>query len=128
MNQDLMAFFREIICLKNRGWGICNKPSLISRCRHKLGCLFCNRSEIVYFDNFGVEHVPEKIKVIFGNKNITANIFRVQANNSVMCGYFCIRFIDFMLSGKKLTDFMSMLSPYDFKKNEGIILSHFKDE
>ena len=24
--------------------------------------LFCNRNEIVYFDNFGVEHVPEKIK------------------------------------------------------------------
>ena len=56
---------------------------------HWIG-LFCNRSEIVYFDNFGVEHVPEEIKKFIGNKNIIANIFRVQANNSVMCGYFWI--------------------------------------
>ena len=90
--------------------------------------LFCSRSEIVYFDSFGVEHVPEEIKEFIGNKNIIANIFRVQANNSIMCGYFCIGFIDFMLAGKKLTDFTSMFSPYDFKKNDNIILSYFKDE
>ena len=90
--------------------------------------LFCNRSEIVYFNSFGVEHVPEEIKEFVGNKNIIANIFRVQANNSVMCGYFCIGFIDFMLAGKKLTDFTSKFSPYDFKKNDNIILSYFKDE
>ena len=77
--------------------------------------LFCNRNEIVYFDSFGVEHFPEEIKEFIGNKNIKANIFRVQANNSVMCGYFCIGFIDFMLAGKKLTDF-NLFSPYDFKK------------
>ena len=78
--------------------------------------LFCNKSEIVYFDSFGVEHVPKEIKEFVGNKNIIANIFRVQANNSVMCGYFCIGFIDFMIAGKKLTDFMSMFSPQDFDK------------
>ena len=48
--------------------------------------LFCKRSEIVYFDSFVVEHVPEEIKEFVGNKNLKANIFRVQANNSVMCG------------------------------------------
>ena len=37
--------------------------------------LFCNRSEIVYFDSFGVEHVPEEIKEFIGNTNIKANIF-----------------------------------------------------
>ena len=62
--------------------------------------LFCNRNEIVYFDSFGVEHVPGEIKEFVGNKNIIANIFRVQANSSVMWGYFCIGVIDFMLSGK----------------------------
>ena len=90
--------------------------------------LFCNRNEIVYFDSFGVEHVPEEIKEFVGNKNIIANIFQVQANNSVMCGYFCIGFIDFMLAGKKLTDFTNMFSPHDFKKNCDIILSYFNDE
>ena len=78
--------------------------------------LFCNRSEIVYFDSFGVEHVPEEIKEFIGNKNIKANIFRVQANDSAMCGYFCIGFIDFMLAGKKLTDYTNLFSPYDLKR------------
>ena len=90
--------------------------------------LSCNKNEIVYFDSYGVAHVPEEIKEFIGNKNIIANIFRVQANNSVMCGYFCIGFIDFMLAGKKLTDYTSLFSPHDFKKNDDIILSYFKDE
>ena len=78
--------------------------------------LFYRRSEIVYCDSFGVEHVPEETKEFIGNKNIIANSFRVQANNSIMGGYFCIGFIDFILAGKKLTDFTSMFSPYDFEK------------
>ena len=90
--------------------------------------LCCNRSEIVYFDSFGVEHVREEIKEFVGNKNIIANIFRVQANNSVMCGYFCIGFIDFMLADKKLTDFTISFSSHDFEKNCDRILSYFKDE
>ena len=64
--------------------------------------LFCNRNEIVYFNSFGVEHVLEEIKELIGNKNIKVNIFWVQANNSVMCGYFRIRFINFILAGKKI--------------------------
>ena len=90
--------------------------------------LLCKRSEIVYFDSFGDKHVPEEIKKFIGNKNIIANIFRVQANNSVMCGYFGIGFIDFMLAGKKLTGFTSLFFPFDFKNNDDIILSYFKDE
>ena len=42
--------------------------------------LFSKRNEIVYFDSFGVEHVPEKTKEFIGNKNTKANIFRVQVN------------------------------------------------
>ena len=81
----------------------------------------------MYFNSFGVEHIPEEIKEFIGNKNIKANIFRVQANNSVMCSYFCIGFIDFMLADKKLTDFTNLFSLYDFDKNDQIILSYFKD-
>ena len=90
--------------------------------------LFCNRNEIFYFDSFNVEHVPEEIKEFVGNKNITGNIFQVQTNDSVMCDYFCIGFIDFVLADKKLTDFTNMFSPYDFKKNDDIILSYLKGE
>ena len=88
--------------------------------------LFCKKNEIVYFDSFGVEHIPEEIKEFIRNKN-KANIFRVQANNSIMCGYFCIGFIDFMLAGKTLIDYTNLFSPYDFNKNDSIILSYFKD-
>ena len=87
--------------------------------------LFFNRNEIVYFDSFGVEHIPEEIKRFVGNENLKANIFRVQANNSIMCKYFCIGFIDFVLAGQKLTDFTNLFSPYNFKKNDSIILSCF---
>ena len=45
-----------------------------------------------------------------------------------MCGYFYIGFIDFMLAGKKLTDYTNLFFPYDFKKNDNIILSYFKYE
>ena len=90
--------------------------------------LFCNKNEMVYFDNFGVEHVPKEIKKFIGNKNIKVNIFRTEANNSVMCGYFCIGFTDFMLAGKKLTVYTNLFSPHDFKKTNDIILSYFNDE
>ena len=83
--------------------------------------LLFNRSEIVFFDSFDVKHVPEEIKEFIGNKNITANIFRVQVNNSIMCGYFCIGFIDFMLPGKELTGFTNLFSPYDFEENDDIM-------
>ena len=62
--------------------------------------LFCKKNEIVYFDSFGVEHIPEEIKKFIANRNIKANIFGIQANNSVMCGYFCIGFIDLCLQIK----------------------------
>ena len=45
-----------------------------------------------------------------------------------MCGYFCIGFIDFMLAGKKLTDYANLFFPYDFKKNDNITLHCFKYE
>ena len=96
MNQDLMVFFQEI---KDGTYEI-NLDEYADVGTHWIA-LFCNRSEIVYFDGFGVEHVPEEIKNFVGNKNIIAKVFQVQANDSVMCGYFCIGFIYFMLAGKK---------------------------
>ena len=51
--------------------------------------------------------------------------FRLQAYDSVICGYFCIGFINLMLKGKSLTDFTNILSPNNFKKNDNIILDYF---
>ena len=59
------------------------------------------------------------------NKNIITNIFRIQAYDSIMCGYFCIGLINFMFTGNSLTDFTNLFSPNDFRKNDGIILNYF---
>ena len=89
---------------------------------------FVTEVRFCFLDSFGVEYIPEEIKIFIRNKIIKANIFRVQANNSIMRRYFCIGFIDFKLAGKKLTDITSLFSPYDLENNEDIILSYFKDE
>ena len=64
-------------------------------------------------------------KKFVNNKTIKTNIFRIQANDSIMCGYFCIGFIDFMLAGKTLTEYTNLFSPNNFKKNDDIILNYF---
>ena len=62
-------------------------------------------NNVTYFDSFGGEYIPKEIKTFINNKTIKTNIFRTQAYDSIMCGYFCIGFIDFMLVGKTLTEF-----------------------
>ena len=78
------------------------------------------KNEIVYFDSFGVEYIAEEIKEFIEEfpekKNIKANIFRVHENNSIMCGYVCIGFIDFVLAAKTFTDYTHLFSPHDLKK------------
>ena len=96
--------------------------------------LHVNNNDVTYFDSFGVEHIPKESKTFINrplssslqNKNTKKNIFRIQAYDSVMCEYFCIGFIDFMFKGKTLTDYTSLFSPYNFKKNHHIIFILFQ--
>ena len=83
---------------------------------------------MIYFDSFQVEHIPKEIKIFVKNKNIETNIFRIQAYDSVMCGYFCIGFIDRMFKEKTLTEYTNLFSPNNFEKNDDLILSYFKNE
>ena len=80
---------------------------------------------LLILDSFGVEHIPKEIKRFINNKNIKTNIFRGQAYDSIMCGYFCIGFIDFMLARKTLTEYTNLFSANNFKKNDDIILNYF---
>ena len=59
------------------------------------------------------------------NKKIITNIYRIQAYDSIMCGYFCVGFINFMFDGNSLTDYTNLFSRNDFKKNDDIILKYF---
>ena len=98
--------------------------------------LFVKASEVIYFDSFGVEHIPKEINKFTDNdttkssslEHIKSNIFRIQAYDSIMCGYFCIEFINCMLKGKALLDYTNLFSPNDFKKNDRIIKRIFKNE
>ena len=87
--------------------------------------LYVNARTVTYFDIFGVEYIPKEIKIFINNKSIMANISRIQVYDSVMCGYFCIGFIDFMFKGNNLTDFTNLFSSNDFKENDDIILNCF---
>ena len=77
--------------------------------------LYIQNNDVTYFDSFGVEHIPKEIKTFISNKNIKANIFRIQVYDSITCGCFCIGFVEFMLAGKTLTDFANLSSPNNFK-------------
>ena len=70
----------------------------------------------------------KKIEKFLGHKNIKTNIFRIQASNSVMCGYFFIEFIEFMFASKTLIAYTSLFPLYDFERNDNIILSYFENE
>ena len=88
--------------------------------------LHANNNSVTCFDSFGVEHIPKEIKAFIGHSlSITTNIFRIHAYDSIMCRYFCIGFIDFMLARKTLTEYTNLFSPNNFKKNDGIILNYF---
>ena len=89
-----------------------------------------NKNNVTYFDSFGVEHILKEIKAFINgplssssqNKNIKKTICRTQVYDSVMCGYFCIGFIDFMFKGKTLTEYTNLFLPNNFEKNDDIIL------
>ena len=72
--------------------------------------LFVKPNYTVYFDSFGVEHIPKEINKFIDN-NVKSNIFRIHAYDSIMCGYFCIEFINYMFKGKTLLDYINLFSP-----------------
>ena len=87
--------------------------------------MYYHNNNVTYFYSFGVEPIPKEIKAFINNKKVKTSIFRIQAYDSIMCGYFCIGFIDFMLTGKTLIDFTNLFSPNNFKENDDIILNYF---
>ena len=72
-----------------------------------------------------MEHIPKEISK-FINNDIEYNIFRIQAYDSIMCGYFCIEFINYMLKGKTLLDYTNLFSPNDFKRTIELLKEYLK--
>ena len=78
--------------------------------------LYVNNKTATYFDSFGVEHIPREILKFITRKKKLTNIYRIQAYDSIICGYFCIGFINFIFNGNSLTDYTNLFSPNDLKK------------
>ena len=70
--------------------------------------------------------MPKEIFKFRGNKNTVTNIYRIKAYDLIMCGYFCIGFIYFMLKGKSLLEYTSLFSLNDYENNDKIILNYFQ--
>ena len=87
--------------------------------------LYVYNKTVTYFDSFVVEHIPKEIMKFIARKKIITNIYRIQVYDSIMFGYFCIGFINFMFNGKSLRDYTNLISPNDLKKNDDIILKYF---
>ena len=76
--------------------------------------LYTKNNKAIYFDSFGVEYIPKEIEKFIGHRDTKTNVCQIQDFDSIMCGYFCIYFIDVMFAGKKLIDFTNLFSPDDF--------------
>ena len=70
--------------------------------------------------------VQKKLKKLTDNKYLITNIYRIQVWDSIVCGYFCIGYIYFMLKGKSFLDYTNLFSPKKYEKNDKIILKSFQ--
>ena len=52
----------------------------------------------------------------------------MQDNDSIMCGFYCMAFIEYILSGKTLLDYTDLFSLNDYEKNDKIIYKYFKQK
>ena len=84
--------------------------------------LHVNYNNATYFVSFGVGHISKAVKKLIDNKNMTTNIYRIQTNHSIMCKYFCIGFIDFILKSKSLICYTNLFSLNKYGKNNITIL------
>ena len=54
--------------------------------------LLVDRNTTVYFDSFGIKYIPQKVLNKIKDKSITHSRFRIQSDNSVVRGCYCITF------------------------------------
>ena len=107
-----MEFIQEIIYLIKQKMGYMEYSSI----GIYWTALYALSNNVTYFDSSGVEHIPKKKLNNIKGSLITAIIFKIQAYDSVLCGYFCIGFIYFMLKGKVLSDFTNCFSLNSFQE------------
>ena len=90
--------------------------------------LFIDKNPTIYFDSFGIDYIPQEVLSKIKDKSITHNILRIQDNNFIMCAFYCITFLEYILVWKTLLDYTNLFLPNDNKKNDKIIYKYFKEK
>ena len=90
--------------------------------------LFIDKNTAVFFDSFGVKYIPEEVLSKMKDKVIAHNIFRIRDDDSIICGFYCIAFIGYILVGKMLLDDTKLFFRNDNKKNDKIICKYIRDK
>ena len=55
-------------------------------------------------------------------------MLRIQSDDSIVCGFYCIALIEYLIAGKTVLDYASLLSLNDYQKNDKIKYMYFKDK
>ena len=88
--------------------------------------MYVNANNSIFFRRLRVEDITEEINKVIKNKNITINIYRMQSYHCILCGYFCIGYIDLLIKDKILLDHTNIFSPNEYEKNGKTILKYFQ--
>ena len=135
-NFEIQKYYQNVpkfnyVYLRNNLPKIKDEPYVINLDEYKsIGtywlALYVNAENVTNFNSFDVEHIPIEIQKVIGNKNIKTNICRIKASDLIMCRYFCVGFIDFMLKDKSLLGYTNLFSPNNYEKNNKIIIRYFQ--
>ena len=128
MNLDLIVFFSKnnLPRIKDGVYAI-NLNDKKHKRSHWVS-LFIDKNTAVQFDSFGIEYIPQEVLSKIKDASITHNICRIQDNESIMCGFYCITFTEYMLPGKALLGYTNLFSLNNYKKNGKTIYKYFKDK
>ena len=94
---------------------------MIKNVKEHIGFHYLLTEIVVYFAYFWIEHIPQEVLSKIKDKSITRNTFRMQDNEAITCGFYCITFIEYILTGRNLLEYTNLFSPNDHKKNDKVI-------
>ena len=89
--------------------------------------LFIDKFIAMHFDSLGMEYTPQEVLNKTKEKSIIRNIFQcIQDDDSIMCGFYWIAFIKYLLARK--IGYTNLFSPNDHEKKSNRKYKFFKDK
>ena len=82
----------------------------------------------MFFVSFRIEYIRQELLSKIKDQSISHNIFRMQFDGFIICEFYCMFFIEFVIAVKTLLDYTNLFFPNDYKKKAKIIYKYFKDK